>query len=175
MRGTLLREVNLLAVLGIIPAYAGNTRSRAPPNTGRWDHPRVCGEHLWWNSSTIASPGSSPRMRGTQPLWRTGDGAGGIIPAYAGNTLCPLGCLKTLRDHPRVCGEHKMLFPAFLKKAGSSPRMRGTRNERCEGFKAGGIIPAYAGNTWKMKASRKRARDHHRVCGEHNQIAVSSQ
>ena len=30
----------------------------------------------------------------------------GIIPAYAGNTIAKAILSDTLRDHPRVCGEH---------------------------------------------------------------------
>ena len=45
VRGTLLRHVEDLAELGIIPACAGNTvRGWCRSMRGR-DHPRVCGEH----------------------------------------------------------------------------------------------------------------------------------
>ena len=45
MRGTPDLLTGPDAVDGIIPAYAGNTRSLRPSKTERRDHPRVCGEH----------------------------------------------------------------------------------------------------------------------------------
>ena len=38
---------------------------------------------------------------------------GGIIPAYAGNTLNRSGEGSYLRDHPRVCGEHQLYTTGF--------------------------------------------------------------
>ena len=87
MRGTLLREVNLLAVLGIIPAYAGNTLPGREPVPHHGDHPRVCGEHPWELAAASCSLGSSPRMRGTQNERDRVEAMPGIIPAYAGNTI----------------------------------------------------------------------------------------
>ena len=87
MRGTLGRRVVGLCLVGIIPAYAGNTPAACWKSWQAWDHPRVCGEHI--NGHYLLQPGqgSSPRMRGThqkrRAIRREG---GGIIPAYAGNT-----------------------------------------------------------------------------------------
>ena len=72
----------------------------------------------------------------------------GIIPAYAGNTY-ENGCtVVKYRDHPRVCGEHLPTASVFHPLTGSSPRMRGTRKGVEVPAFQGGIIPAYAGNTW---------------------------
>ena len=71
----------------------------------------------------------------------------GIIPAYAGSTLEYRAYWFALRDHPRVCGEHRPVAVHARQQPGSSPRMRGApaidRRRRAEG----GIIPAYAGST----------------------------
>ena len=86
MRGTLGRRVVGLCLVGIIPAYAGNTTARNASTKAKRDHPRVCGEHSRRGSAGLSFGGSSPRMRGTPfvviavTVWR------GIIPAYAGNT-----------------------------------------------------------------------------------------
>ena len=72
--------------LGIIPAYAGSTRSRIPAPPARGDHPRVCGEHSANQYMEQATSGSSPRMRGAQPGGHGGCAGPGIIPAYAGST-----------------------------------------------------------------------------------------
>ena len=75
--------------------------------------------------------GSSPRMRGT-PLTMLADALeGGIIPAYAGNTLILRSLPRERRDHPRVCGEHTLGKATYAMEQGSSPRMRGTRS-RCQ-------------------------------------------
>ena len=113
---------------GIIPAYAGNTvlnasglpccegssphtrgtrlRSRATHRRS-WDHPRIRGEHLH-------------HLRHLREK-------GGIIPAYAGNTVT------------KVC--------LALTTLGSSPHTRGTPGSRTSRGWFAWIIPAYAGNT----------------------------
>ena len=106
MRGTLSGALPSIQGHGIIPAYAGNTRSRTRFTHRRWDHPRVCGEHHQAPRVLARNSGSSPRMRGTQGAALDQVIYEGIIPAYAGNTqeLPYRGFVR--RDHPRVCGEH---------------------------------------------------------------------
>ena len=106
MRGTPHLTELTDCVEGIIPAYAGNTRSTRQPARPERDHPRVCGEHRSDARLRHRQRGSSPRMRGTHGLnpfhihrWR-------IIPAYAGNTDDEIADGGYRRDHPRVCGEH---------------------------------------------------------------------
>ena len=86
-------------------------------------------------------------MRGTLADRANTETAGGIIPAYAGNTLLFYPASGLQWDHPRVCGEHHM--PSFHVGVaqGSSPRMRGTLHLRFRHANDYGIIPAYAGNT----------------------------
>ena len=45
MRGTRVAAHDNANPIGIIPAYAGNTRHSAIDSECRQDHPRVCGEH----------------------------------------------------------------------------------------------------------------------------------
>ena len=151
----------------IIPAYAGNTRIRRSDSCTPWDHPRVCGEHDGAYLPRRVFRGSSPRMRGTRSATSTRRPETGIIPAYAGNT-CHSGVnWPSVRDHPRVCGEHSS-SPWMLSEAtGSSPRMRGTRRLPQGHASIRGIIPAYAGNTGSGLCQRTLTRDHPRVCGEH--------
>ena len=77
MRGTLYPCALTLFSCGIIPAYAGNTRTVLFRSRKTWDHPRVCGEH-------DCSPEDLPLDSGPGPALLVGRG---IIPAYAGNTL----------------------------------------------------------------------------------------
>ena len=118
-------------MLGIIPAYAGNTIEN---NAAKWpnrDHPRICGEHDLIRNLTSYYAGSSPHMRGTLCFLCVRFVLAGIIPAYAGNTVAvrlnPLDC----EDHPRICGEHLVYFVDIASDCGSSPHMRGTRIRKC--------------------------------------------
>ena len=88
MRGTLAEEAKVQALNGIIPAYAGNTASRACSIGTERDHPRVCGDHPEIRLLHCARLGSSPRMRGTLVSSWFLLAFLGIIPAYAGNTWC---------------------------------------------------------------------------------------
>ncbi len=134
--------------VGIIPAYAGSTTSRA----GRWiwigDHPRICGEHHDVRCGSCGARGSSPHMRGARPAARHRLRQVGIIPAYAGSTRRPYSAGASHWDHPRICGEHQLRLLHRLRD--------------------GGIIPAYAGSTGACRTSCTAARDHPRICGEHS-------
>ena len=147
MRGTHNVRIACAGIIGIIPAYAGNTYRMCRSYTVPRDHPRVCGEHGQRYELRYAVQGSSPRMRGT-PSWRFG-----------------LPC--RVWDHPRVCGEHITPNPFANAVLGSSPRMRGTRALRVRILNPHGIIPAYAGNTRPAPCRGSPDWDHPRVCGEH--------
>ena len=147
MRGTRVGDVLGGRGNGIIPAYAGNTSVNYPQRRNARDHPRVCGEHHVKHALFVGPLGSSPRMRGTLKSHGRIVRLGGIIPAYAGNTMITGHWSCYNRDHPRVCGEHPFVLLAWLMLLGSSPRMRGTQHVPPETSASSGIIPAYAGNT----------------------------
>ena len=155
---------------GIIPAYAGNTASRACSSGTERDHPRVCGEHPEIRLLHGARLGSSPRMRGTHDWFGQHEVFEGIIPAYAGNTTPTIARTSPEWDHPRVCGEHYVLEVARIVRPGSSPRMRGTLTVKTRKKNPDRIIPAYAGNTTRLLWRPRAFRDHPRVCGEHGAV-----
>ena len=126
MRGTPAIHIIPEILFGIIPAYAGNTRMLRHRRLACRDHPRVCGEHDVGRYKWVELTGSSPRMRGTRGSIQIIHARTGIIPAYAGNTPTMIITARTLRDHPRVCGEHTLSGIAERTGLGSSPRMRGT-------------------------------------------------
>ena len=172
VRGTRVFGLKLGDPRGIIPACAGNTRSRYTFATARRGHPRVCGEHDEVTSETFAIWGSSPRVRGTLSTLSLSASILGIIPACAGNTPLPSGRRVGFEDHPRVCGEHGGWSFAQREGVGSSPRVRGTLVRPHELVRPGGIIPACAGNTARESARPRRPWDHPRVCGEHS-VAIA--
>ena len=174
MRGTLVAELPLHRLDGIIPAYAGNTMDCLSRRVPYRDHPRVCGEHQFKTHESTAIQGSSPRMRGTLHVVPIREDRRGIIPAYAGNTNRQGIGIAQWRDHPRVCGEHTSANVANSNAAGSSPRMRGTLNAFILFAYRHGIIPAYAGNTAPIGMSFLYSRDHPRVCGEHITFIIIS-
>ena len=106
MRGTLEVVVVGGGVIGIIPAYAGNTNGYVARILFFRDHPRICGEHHVNNNGIGTVAGSSPHMRGTPIYIPAPCQSRRIIPAYAGNT-CHIICGNVNGgDHPRICGEH---------------------------------------------------------------------
>ena len=106
MRGTRLSQGRRGPGLGIIPAHAGNTPLTPTRSTRHRDHPRACGEHFCHWLSVEATPGSSPRMRGTPGPMMAIPRLAGIIPAHAGNTNRTRTQDCHTWDHPRACGEH---------------------------------------------------------------------
>ena len=152
---------------GIIPAYAGNTPRPKGRRPRAGDHPRIRGEHHAQRFVSCSGMGSSPHTRGTHDLLIESRARPGIIPAYAGNTpgWSPKPGCK--RDHPRIRGEHSTTSARITPATGSSPHTRGTLGHGLGDAVLDGIIPAYAGNTWRAAASFSRPRDHPRIRGEH--------
>ena len=167
VRGTLVGVQRVGGAVGIIPACAGNTSRTTRATRGWRDHPRVCGEHVKTNGGRMVPTGSSPRVRGTREDQWWEDGPNGIIPACAGNTMKSIFSDDNTRDHPRVCGEHRVGVQLPVQVPGSSPRVRGTRTMTPTRFVKRGIIPACAGNTQTVSGQESSAGDHPRVCGEH--------
>ncbi len=152
---------------GIIPACAGSTSRRRARRCACRDHPRVCGEHLMYRLQDIHREGSSPRVRGARSRSMVWGSRLGIIPACAGSTTDRKDRPCLTKDHPRVCGEHKLERDHGALFLGSSPRVRGALGVDRPGVRGVGIIPACAGSTRSRRGRSGRLRDHPRVCGEH--------
>ena len=112
--------------------------------------------------------GSSPHTRGAPPLPRRRSHAHGIIPAYAGSTRTSRTRTSVSRDHPRIRGEHSMMSLGLTSLRGSSPHTRGARRYAPIRRRMCGIIPAYAGSTWRPPRHATTAGDHPRIRGEHS-------
>ena len=194
-RGTRELRHHPHAVLGIIPACAGNTECAACAMAFAGDHPRLRGEHflarsvpyLRAGSSPLArgtlvsatvrttSRGSSPLARGTHGVQLVSVGCTGIIPACAGNTFGTAGIGDHRRDHPRLRGEHDSSSVSVRKSSGSSPLARGTQGWAGCLDAWEGIIPACAGNTPSPPRMTGSPGDHPRLRGEHTNTHENSQ
>ena len=147
MRGKRQNAVGDLDDFRIIPAHAGQTRIRQCSTRTDPDHPRACGANNDFLVQLGAMVGSSPRMRG-KPM-QTADKVDEhrIIPAHAGQTARPCTSSADLTDHPRACGANSVIAIDAMVVPGSSPRMRGKRDQDPEHPYHLRIIPAHAGQT----------------------------
>ena len=144
-RGTSSPLYNIDILLGITPAYAGNTIFFAGLDSLMWDYPRIRGEHPISYNSLYAILGSPPRIRGEhEAINKALADRGGspphtrgthrvceyeaqslrTTPAYAGNTKDYFSLCCISWDHPRIRGEHVDSFTRNEKVVGS-PRIRG--------------------------------------------------
>ena len=153
---------------GSSPRVRGTPALVLPSALSEPVHPRVCGEHRVNLTNFSSNVGSSPRVRGTRPVPRCVVRRARFIPACAGNTLIEREPRRTAPVHPRVCGEHRRRRKQRKTRTGSSPRVRGTLQNRVEPDRPGRFIPACAGNTRLATASTSCRSVHPRVCGEHD-------
>ncbi len=155
---------------GIIPACAGSTFNASFGALQNRDHPRMCGEHAQGQWAAEVRVGLSPHVRGAhrrQPQLRQ---RAGIIPACAGSTCWSRSTSRTVRDHPRMCGEHYGDSDFVNELEGSSPHVRGARFIKSATQDAVGIIPACAGSTVEQLFLTTVIGDHPRMCGEHTDL-----
>ena len=86
-------------------------------------------------------------MRGTHVFTDANSDGNRITPAHAGNTIHPRSIEIQAQDHPRTCGEHRLLHLNGTGGLGSPPHMRGTHFEKIDVRGRNRITPAHAGNT----------------------------
>ena len=145
-----------LAVEGIIPAYAGNTRGLARFDTlhpGSSPHTRGTRRKEWCRNE---HPRDHPRIRGEHEIPQIDAAfAWGIIPAYAGNTWFSSLCVNlTPGSSPHTRGTRSWRRSSSRLRR-DHPRIRGEHDARAKRHVVvSGIIPAYAGNTRYAAASR---------------------
>ena len=83
-------------MVGITPAYAGNTIQHQAIAKRQEDHPRLRGEHDTEMNNKVSVAGSPPPTRGTLVKYCESVAHLGITPAYAGNTI---GICRTDKRH----------------------------------------------------------------------------
>ncbi len=153
--------------MGIIPALAGNTRTKAQSADTSRDHPRSRGEYTPETYQQAKAAGSSPLSRGIHPRNLPTSQGRRIIPALAGNTSRPASTLGRRTDHPRSRGEYSRRASCSSRERGSSPLSRGIRLAGPKSLIPSRIIPALAGNTQYLSAVFWLSRDHPRSRGEY--------
>ncbi len=130
VRGTRGGASTGIEMARFIPACAGNACLRRSANARRAVHPRVCGERVVPATAVVPAGGSSPRVRGTRTLQSLPQATCRFIPACAGNACRCCHPRYAAAVHPRVCGERLFNELTNQVRAGSSPRVRGTRLPR---------------------------------------------
>ena len=170
MRGKPANMAKELIKNRIIPAHAGQTRSRPPTSLSRPDHPRACGANTIRAENLLRNLGSSPRMRGKLAFRLVGLAGRRIIPAHAGQTPYSPAIRLMNMDHPRACGANSAIVAFGRVERGSSPRMRGKLQGQSGRLGARRIIPAHAGQTECPPTGLRRCPDHPRACGANSPI-----
>ena len=110
-RGTRIILSASALLIGITPAYAGNTTICFLVGAGKKDHPRLRGEHSTGKRCGSLLLGSPPPTRGTHKIHVPDRFDCRITPAYAGNTLIISFNPTPDWDHPRLRGEHTKNLP----------------------------------------------------------------
>ena len=155
MRGKQFGVIEQLSPVRITPAYAGKTVNQRKRLNMEKDHPRVCGENGRRTKKKGALRGSPPRMRGKQNGKAKDRDRLRITPAYAGKTVLLFLSIRSIQDHPRVCGENQALRRPKSVAPGSPPRMRGKLRDKNACIDLKGITPAYAGKTCRGRRRRR--------------------
>lgn len=110
---------------------------------------------------------SSPCIRGTLFFDITARHMKRFIPVHTGNTQRPHAITASYSVHPRAYGEHKCPNNTDVFIDGSSPCIRGTRDQLDACPLSPRFIPVHTGNTLRDKFSIKQWAVHPRACGEH--------
>ena len=113
-------------------------------------------------------------MRGKGTLRELKRFSSGITPACAGKSRRFFVFVWFKEDHPRVCGEKRLLLHIPERSWGSPPRVRGKVEQRIKDYQAAWITPACAGKRSKSWHSHSPQKDHPRVCGEKCQSTPAS-
>ena len=167
-RGAHVGDAGMIAIVGIIPAYAGSTSRRYSPAAAARDHPRIRGEHRMAETPHQAPPRIIPAYAGSTTLVVSRDHLMPDHPRIRGeHCVCKKEDFGPIVDHPRIRGEHIDLRAAEDTSKGSSPHTRGARTPKNSSAPPGRIIPAYAGSTGAPLCRGPGRRDHPRIRGEH--------
>ncbi len=131
---------------GSIPAYAGDPRMQPAVLARGSVYPRLRGGSTFPRLFGIRIAGLSPPTRGIRLCWRQGSGAGGSIPAYAGDPAHTCPCQREPKVYPRLRGGSSARRRPHSPYTGLSPPTRGIQCPRSQANETRRSIPAYAGD-----------------------------
>ena len=150
--GTPLRRTAARYARRFIPTRVGNTTQRSTSPVSKSVHPHACGEHARLVVQAAPVVGSSPRVWGTPNAAPPSRSAARFIPTRVGNTSACSLAGAVLSVHPHACGEHGCGGSQRAARAGSSPRVWGTRLLQGNQAGDGRFIPTRVGNTAALSA-----------------------
>ena len=105
-------------------------------------------------------------MRGKADSLMTLSRKMGITPAHAGKSQSRFFRFRSLRDHPRTCGEKYSCSFLIALSRGSPPHMRGKAFLMPSAKIFIRITPAHAGKSLFPSPFGIQSEDHPRTCGE---------
>ena len=108
----------------------------------------------------------SQLTRGKQAASRGCCVAARLIPTHAGKTNARTRSSLVQRAHPRSCRENSPMGSSWRYTSGSSPLMRGKRQDAVRLLVTVRLIPAHTGKTTKGPRSSASWWAHPRSCGE---------
>jgi len=167
-RGACAIQFYTEVISGITPACAGSIFSDLLNFFSREDHPRLRGEHISTCFKRMTLSGSPPPARGASKLSYSFSPAARITPACAGSIFPFFSPFLSLRDHPRLRGEHQTTKTKTQIKKGSPPPARGACLHTWRRTGHPRITPACAGSMMDAPYNPNLGEDHPRLRGEHS-------
>ncbi len=165
VRGNQVVGLLLHSCGGSIPACAGEPVPYCIQNAPPGVYPRVCGGTDALDALSLLEGGLSPRVRGNPPCSSPYPPSWGSIPACAGEPWSLPLSVKLPPVYPRVCGGTRYANAYGSPPCGLSPRVRGNRRRRMASGRAGGSIPACAGEPCPPACATQSPEVYPRVCG----------
>ncbi len=152
-------------LVGPIPASAGETRMKMPPQDLLRAYPRERGGNGNGVERGEHHRGLSPRARGKHPREHSVPINAGPIPASAGETPKRRPAASSSRAYPRERGGNCAGGLIDRAAGGLSPRARGKRQVTDVTAGPPGPIPASAGETQTRRTNRRSTRAYPRERG----------
>ena len=165
MRGNHDGRRECLALIGSIPACAGEPEIIDSQSPRGKVYPRACGGTSLRALPNLSKAGLSPRVRGNRIERERSNRKAGSIPARAGEPAMISTARVVSRVYPRACGGTLDLLDVVADGKGLSPRVRGNRRAGRQLSVFHRSIPARAGEPRGWRGSSGRHGVYPRACG----------
>ena len=155
-----------------IPAWAGETARHAQRRLCAEVYPRVGGGNRRVGFGGTPTGGLSPRGRGKRDNAVDAGVIAGSIPAWAGETRQTPHATTRFGVYPRVGGGNPWRCQRLRSRPGLSPRGRGKQSVTCIACPSLRSIPAWAGETPPVLASKPSPTVYPRVGGGNEALRI---